>query len=429
MAWREHRQAAEPLWHRVRHSRPHRQRARESWPPEQPEHPDHNGRLLADEELLGGLPLHRRDQRAFHADRLRSADSQVGSPGAQGPAQPDHQGRAPAFCLLLQLRQGVVERQRARAKARSLDAGPRMGACRPGRQDARRGRRPRPLSLRRRTGRGGAARPRREDRPASWPVRHQADVESVVRSSGACEAHPTLAVAPHRERGLVRHATSELPRRAADGPARREDGRGGRDVVAASGDQEIVAGLAAGDHEALDQLYDRYAGLAYGVAMRVLGDPSRAEDAVQDAFMNVWRRAASFDAPRGSLRAWLLTSVRNRCIDYLRGRGGRERQERELQPEVAYALSPADPWRDVALSLERTAVRDALASLPAEQRQVVELAYFGGYTHVEIADMARVPLGTVKGRMRLALAKMGSHLRGPGLVECLPPRAGERGRG
>jgi len=153
------------------------------------------------------------------------------------------------------------------------------------------------------------------------------------------------------------------------------------------------------------------------VALRVLGDPGRAEDAVQDAFMNVWNRAASFDAHRGSLRAWLLTSVRNRCIDYLRGRGGRERQERELQPEVAYALSPADPWRDVALSLERTAVRDAMASLPAEQRQVIELAYFGGYTHAEIADMARVPLGTVKGRMRLALEKMGSYLRGRGLVD------------
>ena len=151
--------------------------------------------------------------------------------------------------------------------------------------------------------------------------------------------------------------------------------------------------------------------------MRVLGDPGRAEDAVQDAFVNVWNRAASFDAQRGSLRAWLLTSVKNRCIDYLRGRGRREREERELEPDVAYAQSPSDPWREVALSLERTAVRDALASLPAEQRQVVELAYFGGYTHVEIADMARVPLGTVKGRMRLALEKMGSYLRGRGLVD------------
>jgi RNA polymerase sigma-70 factor, ECF subfamily len=151
--------------------------------------------------------------------------------------------------------------------------------------------------------------------------------------------------------------------------------------------------------------------------MRVLGDPGRAEDALQEAFVSVWSRAATFDAERGSLRAWLLTSVRNRCIDHLRGRAGRERQERGLEEDAAYAVSTSDPWRDVALSLERGAVRDAMASLPAEQRQVVELAYFGGYTHHEISDMTRVPLGTVKGRMRLALEKMASFLRGRGLVD------------
>ena len=164
-------------------------------------------------------------------------------------------------------------------------------------------------------------------------------------------------------------------------------------------------------------LYDRYAGLAYGVAMRVLGDPSRAEDAVHDAFMNVWNRAATFDAGRGSLRAWLLAAVRNRCIDYLRGRGAHERREQELQPETEYAQSPSDTWREVALSLERDAVREAVASLPVEQRQVVEMAYYGGYSQTEIADMTRVPLGTVKGRMRLALEKLSSYLRGRGLVD------------
>jgi RNA polymerase sigma-70 factor (ECF subfamily) len=151
--------------------------------------------------------------------------------------------------------------------------------------------------------------------------------------------------------------------------------------------------------------------------VRILGDPGRAEDAVQDAFLNVWNRAASFDPKRGSLRAWLLAAVRNRCIDLLRGRAGRERQELELEAEVADAQSPSDPWREVALSLERAAVRDAMASLPPEQRQAVELAYFGGYSHVEIAGMTRVPLGTVKGRMRLGLEKMESFLRGRGLVD------------
>ena len=151
--------------------------------------------------------------------------------------------------------------------------------------------------------------------------------------------------------------------------------------------------------------------------MRVLGDPARAEDAVQEAFLNVWHRASTFDPDRGSVRSWLLTTVRNRCIDYLRGRGSRERREQALTPDADYAQGPSDPWREVSVSLERAAVRDAMASLPTEQRQVVEMAYFGGYSHTEIAAMSRVPLGTVKGRMRLALEKMGSYLRGRGLVD------------
>lgn len=133
--------------------------------------------------------------------------------------------------------------------------------------------------------------------------------------------------------------------------------------------------------------------------------------------MNVWNHAASFDAERGSLRGWLLTSVRNRAVDHLRGRGAHERREEEIPPETAPREEVADPWREVALSLERAAVRDALDSLPAEQRQVIELAYFGGYSHTEISDMTRLPLGTVKGRMRLGLEKMSSYLRGRGLVD------------
>ncbi len=174
--------------------------------------------------------------------------------------------------------------------------------------------------------------------------------------------------------------------------------------------------MAAGSQVALADLYDRYSGLAYGIALRVLGDPGRAEDAVQEAFLNVWNRAQTFDPERGSLRTWLLTAVRNRSIDYLRGRGGRERQEVELQPGVA--PSPrGDPWREVSLSLEREAVREALASLPPEQRQAIELAYFGGYSQREIASITRVPVGTVKGRTRLALEKLSSYLRGRGLVD------------
>jgi len=100
-------------------------------------------------------------------------------------------------------------------------------------------------------------------------------------------------------------------------------------------DPDLVAQLAAGSQEALAELYDRYGRLAYSVALRVLGDPGRAEDAVQEAFLRIWNHAASFDERRGSLRTWLLTAVRNRSIDYLRGRGAHERQELELQPALA----------------------------------------------------------------------------------------------
>jgi RNA polymerase sigma-70 factor (ECF subfamily) len=182
-------------------------------------------------------------------------------------------------------------------------------------------------------------------------------------------------------------------------------------------DPDLVALLAAGSQEALAELYDRYGGLAYSVALRVLGDRGRAEDAVQEAFLKIWNRASSFDARRGSLRTWLLTSVRNRSIDYLRGRGAHERQELELQPALAEVAPRSDPWREVSLSLERSAVREAMSNLPAEQRQAVELAYFGGYSHREIADMTRVPLSTVKGRMRLALEKLSSYLQGKGLID------------
>ena len=181
-------------------------------------------------------------------------------------------------------------------------------------------------------------------------------------------------------------------------------------------DQQVVASLERGDLAAMALVYDRYGALSYSVALRILGDPGRAEDVVQDSFLKLWRGAGQFDASRGSLRTWLLTAVRNRAIDYLRGRGAHERQERELTAEVRATGAGSDPWHEVSLSLERDAVREALAELPVEQRQAVELSYFGGYTSREIAEMTRVPLSTVKGRMRLALEKMQSYLHGRGLV-------------
>lgn len=197
----------------------------------------------------------------------------------------------------------------------------------------------------------------------------------------------------------------------------RNTDRVGPESVRELSDSDLAAGLAAGKQEALAELYDRYGGLAYAVALRIVGDPGRAEDVVQDAFLRLWNSAGQFDAGRGSLRTWLITTVRNRSIDTLRGRGAHERQERELNPELKAAGPTSDPWQEVSLSLERTAIRSAMDSLPPDQRQAVELAYFGGYSHREIAELTGVPLSTVKGRMRLALEKLSAYLMGRGLVD------------
>ena len=180
-------------------------------------------------------------------------------------------------------------------------------------------------------------------------------------------------------------------------------------------DLELAAGLAAGEEGALAALFDRYGGLAYGVALRVLGDPGRAEDAVQDAFLKLWRGAAGFDASRGTLRSWLVTAVRNRSIDMLRGRSSHERRELALKPEVRSA--ERGPDEQAVTSMEQAAVRAAVDELSEEQRQAVLLTYFGGFTQREIAELTGVPLSTVKGRMRLALDKLATYLKVKGVVD------------
>lgn len=184
-------------------------------------------------------------------------------------------------------------------------------------------------------------------------------------------------------------------------------------------DVELAQALASGDLNAMSTLYARYGALAYSVAIRVLGDPGLAEDTVQESFLKLWRSAARFDASRGSLRGWLLTLVRNRAIDQLRGRGAQEKREIDLTSVDALqgAGAAPDPWREVSFAMERDAIREALARLPVGQREAVELAYYSGYTLREIAEIANVPLSTIKGRMRLALDKLHSYLEGKGLFD------------
>ncbi|HET9014326.1 MAG TPA: sigma-70 family RNA polymerase sigma factor [Thermomicrobiaceae bacterium] len=175
-------------------------------------------------------------------------------------------------------------------------------------------------------------------------------------------------------------------------------------------DEEIVSGIRRHEPDALDALYARYGRLSFGLAYRLLGDAATAEEVVQDAFLAVWRNAASFDVARGSARTWLLSIVRHRAIDHLRGRLGRERKGETDLDAVELRLVEPDPWGTVLRRLEADDVRRALASLPDEQRQAIELAFLDGLTHREIAERTGLPLGTVKGRLRLGLHRLRDQL-------------------
>lgn len=179
-------------------------------------------------------------------------------------------------------------------------------------------------------------------------------------------------------------------------------------------DEELLAAITRREEGAIAALYDRYGGLAYGLAYRILGERGLAEDVVQDAFLSVWRRAISFQTGRGSVRTWLLSIVHHRAIDRVRGTAGRARQDAPLD-ELDRAVSAEDPWREVDTSLQRDVLKQGLAALPDSQRQTIELAYFDGYTQHQIAEMMAVPVGTVKGRMRLGLQKLRGVLVGIGV--------------
>ena len=171
---------------------------------------------------------------------------------------------------------------------------------------------------------------------------------------------------------------------------------------------ELLQRLAEGDDEALRELYRQYGRLAYALALRVLGREDRAEDAVQEAFLRVWRYADRFDPVKGTFSTWFGRLVRNLCIDILRHR----------EPLMnADPIEDVERWLDPAGGvdgpvLDRLIVMDAFLRLPPKQSQVLELAYFKGLAHREIAATLEIPEGTVKSRMRLGLEKMRQHLDG-----------------
>ena len=199
---------------------------------------------------------------------------------------------------------------------------------------------------------------------------------------------------------LAQPGTATLPAAARTQPA----GPRAATPAAEQTDEELLNGLRERDVHALEVLYDRHSRLAYGLAYRILNDTSAAEDVVQEAFLSIWRQAASFDARRGSVRTWLLSIVHHRAIDWLRSRAnGRGDVQLDL---VEHNLYAPDTWQTVSANVERERIRRALAALPAEQQRTVELAYFGGYSQPEIAAAMGVPLSTVKGRMRMAMQKL-----------------------
>jgi RNA polymerase sigma-70 factor, ECF subfamily len=172
-------------------------------------------------------------------------------------------------------------------------------------------------------------------------------------------------------------------------------------------DEELMPLVGRKDPEAFEVLFDRHGGAAYSLAYRIVGDRAAAEEVTQEAFISVWRSGARFDATRGSVRSWLLSVVRNRAIDFLRSRAGKA-PKLTFDDDSALEQRPArERTEEEALQRETSAeLRGALGKLPCEQSKVIELAYFGGFSHSEIARMLNLPMGTVKGRMRLGLEKI-----------------------
>jgi RNA polymerase sigma-70 factor, ECF subfamily len=170
-------------------------------------------------------------------------------------------------------------------------------------------------------------------------------------------------------------------------------------------DEDLISLVEARDAQAFATLYDRHTRAAYSLAYRMMGERQAAEDILQEAFLKVWRNASSYRPQRGSVRTWVLSIVHNRSIDQLRHLGSRRRMQEQVEassPTTQSSEAFAHSWANT----QREQVREALKSLPEEQLKVVELAYFCGYTHVEIAQLLGLPLGTVKGRMRLGLKKI-----------------------
>jgi RNA polymerase sigma-70 factor (ECF subfamily) len=175
-------------------------------------------------------------------------------------------------------------------------------------------------------------------------------------------------------------------------------------------DEDVMQLVRRGEARAFEVIYDRHAPAAFSLAYRMMGTRSGAEDVTQEAFLSMWRSGARYDRARGSVRTWVLGIVHHRAIDALRRATVHDRRRAGDEGIEERFEAPERTDVQAARREEAGTVRHALESLPADQSQVIELAYFGGFTHMEIADMLDAPVGTVKGRMRLGLKKMRAQL-------------------
>jgi RNA polymerase sigma-70 factor, ECF subfamily len=171
-------------------------------------------------------------------------------------------------------------------------------------------------------------------------------------------------------------------------------------------DEDLMTLVDRKDETAFEVFYERHGGPAYSLAHRIVGDRSLAEDVVQEAFLSIWRSKAGYDQARGSVRSWSLGIVRNRAIDAIR-RSSTPAPKLNLDDDAVLESHQSGERTDAEVIRRETAgkLRGVLGRLPNEQSQVIELAYFGGFSHSEIAEMLGEPLGTIKGRMRLGLEK------------------------
>ena len=186
------------------------------------------------------------------------------------------------------------------------------------------------------------------------------------------------------------------------------------DQLARMADEDLMALIADADADAYEVVYDRHADAAFALAHRILGSRAAADDACQDAWMAAWRSASRYDPRLGSVRSWLLTVVHHRSIDHVR-RMTRLRDRTIADDAAAERVAGDDDTEALALAAsDREVAAGLLEELSGDQRAVVELAFYSGYSHSEIADILELPLGTVKGRMRAGLEKLRHHLEGAG---------------